>query len=166
MEVENRMSELVTVIIPVYNTVAVYLEECVQSVMQQTFRDFYIILVNDCSFYPYHLGNTPFYLCMPAKKNQNNTYPINSTKYGGFQVAKVCLHMGQSNKEYNRVEIRDLLGLKRTDSYYQSGMMIINIPKWRSMGCTEKIHKMPYSESISLVHMLQHNLVMLFYLFH
>ena len=49
MEVENRMSELVTVIIPVYNTVAVYLEECVQSVMQQTFRDFYIILVNDCS---------------------------------------------------------------------------------------------------------------------
>lgn len=42
-------------------------------------------------------------------------------------------------KEYNRVEIRDLLGLKRTDSYYQSGMMIIDIPKWRELECTEKV---------------------------
>lgn len=43
------MNELITVIIPVYNTKSKYLEKCVQSVMQQTFRDFFVILINDCS---------------------------------------------------------------------------------------------------------------------
>lgn len=42
------MKELITVIIPVYNT-ELYLEECVQSVLQQTYDNLEIILINDGS---------------------------------------------------------------------------------------------------------------------
>ena len=38
----------VTVIIPVYNTEK-YLEKCIESVINQTFKDLEIILINDCS---------------------------------------------------------------------------------------------------------------------
>lgn len=48
-EVKNRMRELVTVIIPVYNTKRRYLDKCVQSVMRQTFRNFSVLLINDSS---------------------------------------------------------------------------------------------------------------------
>lgn len=43
------MNETVTVIIPVYNTKYEYLEKCILSVMQQSYRDFYILLIDDYS---------------------------------------------------------------------------------------------------------------------
>ena len=42
------MSERISVIIPVYN-VAPYLKQCVQSVIQQTYKDLQIILIDDGS---------------------------------------------------------------------------------------------------------------------
>lgn len=38
----------ISVIIPVYNT-AKYLKKCIESVLNQTYKDFEIILVNDAS---------------------------------------------------------------------------------------------------------------------
>ena len=42
-------------------------------------------------------------------------------------------------KEYNRIEIRDLLDLPRNTSYYQSGLLLIDIDKWRKGKGTERI---------------------------
>lgn len=42
-------------------------------------------------------------------------------------------------KEYNRVEIRDLLGLSRKDSYYQAGLLLIDIEAWIKRKCTQKL---------------------------
>lgn len=42
-------------------------------------------------------------------------------------------------KEYNRLEIRDLLGLSRNASYYQSGFLVMDIEKWQDKKCTERI---------------------------
>ena len=43
------MSERISVIIPIYNNVAPYLGQCVQSVIQQTYKDLQIILIDDGS---------------------------------------------------------------------------------------------------------------------
>ena len=48
LESESMQEIAISVIIPVYNTEA-YVKECVDSVLAQTFRDFEIILVDDCS---------------------------------------------------------------------------------------------------------------------
>ena len=42
-------------------------------------------------------------------------------------------------KEYNRIEIRDLLGLRRDTSYYQAGFLLIDIYEWKKKKCTERI---------------------------
>ena len=42
------MEELVSIVVPVYNVEA-YLDECVQSLVDQTYRNLEIILVNDGS---------------------------------------------------------------------------------------------------------------------
>lgn len=47
-KMENRMNDLITVIIPVYN-VEPYLERCIRSILNQTYRDIEIILVDDGS---------------------------------------------------------------------------------------------------------------------
>lgn len=38
----------VSVVVPVYN-VATYLEQCLDSILAQTFTDFELLLVDDCS---------------------------------------------------------------------------------------------------------------------
>ncbi len=42
-------------------------------------------------------------------------------------------------KDYSRVEIRDLPGLSRNDSYYQGGLMLIDIDAWKKKECTQKL---------------------------
>lgn len=42
-------------------------------------------------------------------------------------------------KEYNRIEIRDVLGLPRDTSYYQAGFLLIDLEEWKKKKCTEKI---------------------------
>lgn len=45
----EKMNILVSVIIPVYNTDLDMLHKCVQSVLSQSFRDFELIIIDDCS---------------------------------------------------------------------------------------------------------------------
>lgn len=45
---ENHKKMFISVVIPVYNT-GKYLKKCIESVLNQTYRDFEIILVNDAS---------------------------------------------------------------------------------------------------------------------
>ncbi len=42
-------------------------------------------------------------------------------------------------KEYNRVEIRDLLGLSRDSNYFQSGFLIMDLDKWKEKKCLQRI---------------------------
>ena len=44
----SRMSPLVSIVVPVYNT-AEYVEECIQSILSQTYENKELILVNDGS---------------------------------------------------------------------------------------------------------------------
>lgn len=43
------MNVLVSIIIPIYNTEVSMLRKCVSSVLEQSFKDFELIIVNDCS---------------------------------------------------------------------------------------------------------------------
>ncbi|MBQ3889957.1 MAG: glycosyltransferase family 2 protein, partial [Lachnospiraceae bacterium] len=42
------MSNLISVIVPVYNTLA-YLDKCINSILNQTFTDFELLLIDDGS---------------------------------------------------------------------------------------------------------------------
>lgn len=53
-------------------------------------------------------------------------------------------------KEYNRIEIRDLLGLSRDSSYYQAGFLLIDIDAWKKRKCTEKI--LEHMQKVSAVY--------------
>ena len=44
----NRMIPAVSIIIPMYNTEK-YIGECLDSILAQTFTDFEVIVVDDCS---------------------------------------------------------------------------------------------------------------------
>ena len=45
---KNQDNELITIVVPVYN-VERYVEQCVQSVLNQTYRNLQILLVDDGS---------------------------------------------------------------------------------------------------------------------
>ncbi len=71
----------ISVIVPVYN-VEKYLKRCVQSVLEQTFEDFELILVDDCS--PDKSGM----LCDELEKSDSRIKVIHREKNGGLSAAR------------------------------------------------------------------------------
>lgn len=71
----------ISVIVPVYN-VEKYLERCVKSVLEQTFSDFELILVDDCS--PDKSG----ILCDELEKTDERIKVIHRIKNGGLSAAR------------------------------------------------------------------------------
>ncbi|MBO1926319.1 glycosyltransferase [Thiomicrorhabdus sp. 6S2-11] len=70
-----------SIIIPVYN-VADYLSQCVDSVLNQTYRDFEIILVNDCS------TDNSLPICEEYSAKEQNIRLIDLSKNLGSSVAR------------------------------------------------------------------------------
>ncbi|MCI9179708.1 MAG: glycosyltransferase family 2 protein [Lachnospiraceae bacterium] len=74
------MNTLISVIVPVYNTEK-YLERCVKSLIQQTYRNIEIILVNDGSM------DKSFEICKKLQEKYKNIILINK-KNGGLSSAR------------------------------------------------------------------------------
>lgn len=70
-----------SIVIPVYN-VAEYLNQCVDSVLSQTYKDFEIILVNDSS------TDNSLAICEKYLAQQNNVRLINLSENSGSSVAR------------------------------------------------------------------------------
>ena len=75
------MEELISVIIPVYN-VEKYLEQCVRSVIGQTYKNLEIILVEDCS------TDESKKICDMLKKIDNRIIVIENDKNRGLSYAR------------------------------------------------------------------------------
>lgn len=72
--------ELVSIVVPVYN-VEHYLDKCIKSLMQQSYRNIEIILVNDGS------TDNSLFICQKYKKNDKRIKIINK-KNGGLSDAR------------------------------------------------------------------------------
>lgn len=76
------MEKLVSVIIPVYN-VEKYIDECIKSVVNQTYKNLQIILINDSS------TDSSYDICKEYAEIDGRIYLINKDK-GGAASAKNC----------------------------------------------------------------------------
>lgn len=74
------MSELVSIIVPIYN-VEIYLKQCIKSLLNQTYRNLEIILINDGS------NDNSKQICKKEAKQDNRIVFINK-KNGGAASAK------------------------------------------------------------------------------
>ena len=72
---EERMNELVSIIVPVHNGEA-YLQDCVQSVLEQTYPNFEMIIIDDGS------EDTTWSLCERIKKTDNRIRIFHQEKKG------------------------------------------------------------------------------------
>ena len=74
------LKSLISIVIPVYN-VEKYLEKCLQSVQNQTYNNFEVILVND--------GSTDSSLSICEKfVNQDKRFSVFSKENGGMSSAR------------------------------------------------------------------------------
>ena len=74
------MEELISVIVPVYGAES-YLEKCVRSIMNQTYKNLEIILVDDQS--PDHSGK----ICDELAKEDDRIVVIHREQNGGISAA-------------------------------------------------------------------------------
>lgn len=72
---------MISVIIPVYN-VELYLEKCVDSLIEQTYKDIEILLINDGS------TDNSYKICQKLKDRDDRIYVINIEKNRGVSYAR------------------------------------------------------------------------------
>ena len=76
----NNMSKI-SIIIPVYNAEK-YIESCVNSLLQQTYKNIEIICIDDCS------TDSSLYLLKQIAQTDNRVIVIESSKNGGAGAAR------------------------------------------------------------------------------
>ncbi len=81
MPEHDNDNPVISVIVPIYNT-APYLEDCISSVLQQTFDSYELILVDDCS-----TDNSPE-ICRQACKKDNRVHFIPCPEHKGISHAR------------------------------------------------------------------------------
>ena len=72
--------ELVSVIVPIYN-VEKYLEKCIESILNQTYKNLEIILVNDGS------TDNSYDICLKYKEKDSRVIIVNKSN-GGLSSAR------------------------------------------------------------------------------
>ena len=89
---------MVSVLVPVYNTKREWLEECFNSIYQQTYKDFEIVVVNDCS------TNQDTLEFLESIEDKENINIIDLEENCGLPVA---LNVGLSECKYEYVARMD-----------------------------------------------------------
>ena len=124
------MNPLVSVIIPVYNTEIYMLEQCVSSVLEQSFQDFEIVIIDDCSTktdvlsYLDFLENTSDKISI-FHSEQNNGIP--ASRNDGIERAKgewICFldHDDWWEREY----LKDLVSAAKDTDLVESGYQVVD----------------------------------------
>jgi glycosyltransferase involved in cell wall biosynthesis len=98
----------ISVIIPIYNTGEILLKRCIDSILSQTFSDFELILVDDCS-----TGNCPE-ICEDYAKNDSRIKVIHNQENKGCpQSRKIGFEQSQG----------DYILLADSDDWLESTML-------------------------------------------
>lgn len=100
---------MITVIVPIYN-VEKYLEKCIDSIINQTYKDIEILLINDCS------KDNSLEICKEMKKKDERISIINLPNNHGVSYAR-NIGIENSNGEY--------IAFVDSDDYIDSKMLEI-----------------------------------------
>jgi len=113
-------NNMISVLIPVYNTKVNYLEECLNSVYGQTYKRYEIIIINNGSTN----NDTNDYL---KNINQNMTYVYNCERQAGKKNLSIALNYGLTKCSYEyvaRLDSDDIILPERLEK--QIHYMIMN----------------------------------------
>lgn len=106
---------MISVIIPVYNTKFEYFKECIDSVIQQTFKNFEVIIIDNQSDYE----NLKKYV--DYTKNIKNIKILNCERQKNKKNLSIALNYGIQNSKYNliaRMDSDDIMTNNRLELQY------------------------------------------------
>ena len=104
-----------SIIVPVYD-VEPYLHECIDSILKQSFRDFELILVNDCS--PDRCGE----ICDIYAKEDKRIHIIHHTENGGLSAARNTGIEAATGEYLAFIDSDDFIGKE----YFARAIQILN----------------------------------------
>ena len=81
----------VSIVIPVYNGEK-YLEECLDSVLNQSYRDFEVVVVDDCS------EDNTWEILQKAARKDTRIRPVHNRKHDFIESLNICLN--EAHGEY------------------------------------------------------------------
>lgn len=128
---------LVTIIIPVYNTEK-YLRQCLDSVVNQTYRHIEIIIINDCS-----PDNSKEIIETYAKNHQNIKVINNPINLGLSEARNIGLNIAQGDYIYF-VDSDDWIELNTIEK-------MVDLAQWYNVSLVEAKHKMVFTSKEPIV---------------
>lgn len=127
---------MISIIIPIYNT-SKYLSQCIDSILNQSYKDIEVILVNDASpdnslsICQYYIKKDPRIIIIDKKLNEG----LERARYSGVQIAKgkYIMHV-DSDDWLENPEILSIMHQKAEDTnadYVEMGMQrVMDRHKW------------------------------------